>query len=220
MLCSGSSAPALVIGEAGIVLKRFLSARLLTAAFREELSGRERAVTAGREVLGVAGTFRVPIGLAVPGRDAVEGARVVRLAGVADTVLVLAMRSELAVEARDILLGLAEIPSLLFSSPDGFSSTELTDCRFGCVAAPGVNVVVLVGLRTVAGVGRAGGLVSELAPTDLAAEEAAVGLVAVDNRGVVVLVKGFVDGLVALGLTVEVGVSSPLEEACLSMRRV
>ena len=196
LLSSGSSAPVLAAGEAGIVLSRFFSARVLGTTFREEVVasglGRVVVLVAVREVLGVAGTFLAPTGLAALGRVDVVGWRVVRLAGVAATVLEVAVRSALVFEAKDILLGLADIPALPFSSPDGLSSTELTDCLFWWAAVAGFEeVVVLAGFLTVVVVGRAGGLLRELPPFALAAEEVVDGLVEVDSLGV----DGFVKGL-------------------------
>jgi hypothetical protein len=215
-------------GEAGIVLRRFFSARAPapTPPFREteEVRGLDRevaVVVAVREVLGVAGTFLVgPIGLLAPCRAAVEGCRVVRREGVAATVLAVEVRSELVDVASDILLGLADMPSLLLSSPDGLSSTEPADGLLECAPAVGVDVEV-VGLRTllvVDVVGRAGGLLRELPPAGLAADEVEVDERRVpveERRGAVGLVNGRVGGTGVFVLRVVV--SSPREEACLSM---
>lgn len=117
-------------------------------------------------------------------------------------------------EANDILLGLADIPSFLFSSPEALSSTELTDGFVPWLVVAVVdNVDVLVGLRAVdVVVGRAGGLLRELLPLALAAEAVVEGREEVDSLGA----EGFVTGLgVALDdLNLE---SSVLEGACLSM---
>ena len=98
----------------------------------EEVRGFDREVeaTAGREVAGVAGTFFAPTGLAALGRVVEEVGTVVRFAGVAATVLDTAARSEVVDGARDILFGLADMPSLPFSSPEGFSSMEPPDGLF------------------------------------------------------------------------------------------
>lgn len=108
-----------------MVLNRFLSPMEVAPRFldMDEVKGFERGVVRVRMVLGVEGTFLTPVGLVVVCR-VVEGWRVVRRADVVD------VRSEERLGANDILLGLADIPSLLFSSPDGFSSTELADCLF------------------------------------------------------------------------------------------
>lgn len=75
LLCSASSAPGLVAGDAGIVLRRFFSARAPAPTFREATVARglERAVVlvVVREVLGVVGAFLVPTGLAALVRVAV-----------------------------------------------------------------------------------------------------------------------------------------------------
>lgn len=116
------------------MLKRFFSPiALIPILLEEEGEGRGRTVvvTGVRVVLGVAATFLAPTGLLVACRlDAVEGCVVVRLAGVAAADFVVGVRSEEADGASDILLGFAEMPSLLFSSPEGFSSTVLSEPLF------------------------------------------------------------------------------------------
>ena len=95
----------------------------------EAVKGFVREVVAERMVLGVEGTFFTPGGLVVFCRTE-DGWMVVRREGVAAVAFVVAALSVLVFDANDILLGLADMPSLLFSSPEGFSSTELADCLF------------------------------------------------------------------------------------------
>lgn len=146
---------------------------------------------------------------------------VVRRAGVALTVLVVDIRSVLVFDASDILLGRADMPSLLFSSPDGFSSTELADCLFWWAATEVEEVPV--GLRTggvVVVVGLAGGLLRELAPAGLAAEEVVevvVGRVPVDSLGATDLVGNLGGGCVVFALRVAVSSVRAGREEVLSM---
>lgn len=115
-----------------MVLKRFFSAPAPAPTFLEveDTNGLGRGVTVEREVVGVAGTLRAPGGLVTLGRAEVDGVAVVRRAGVAETDFSVEVRSALVDGASDALVGLADIPALVFSSPERLSSTELTDCLF------------------------------------------------------------------------------------------
>lgn len=172
------------------------------------VSGRVREVGAAvvRVVEGVTGAFLATIGLLAVGRAVVvEGAIVVRRAGVAATDFKAEVRSEV-VDANDILFGFADMPSLLFSSPDGLSSTVLSDSLFLWVPMEEVEEWP-IGLRTVdvVAVGLAGGLLSE-PPRDVReADEVVVGLVVVESLGAAVLVTGFAaDGVAVFGFKVVV----------------
>ena len=107
--------------------------------------------------------------------------------------------------ASDILFGLAEMPSLPFSSPEGLSSTVVSDPLFLWVAVEAVGVAA-AGLRTVDAVvlGRAGGLLSEPVTAGLVAEDVVDGRAAVDSLGVADLVAGLIAGCVVFALTVVV----------------
>lgn len=182
------------------MLSRFLSGRRAPAPIFlevEEVNGLDRAVAGVavvRDVLGVAANFFVAVGLLVLCRDRVEGWTVVRRPGAAVAVFEDEVRSELVDGASDILFGLADMPSLLFSSPDGLSSTELADCLFWWDAVVGVEVVPGV-LRTVVVVGLAGGLLREPPTAGLAVEEAVVpGRAPVESLGAVGLVTGLEAG--------------------------
>lgn len=124
------------------------------------------------------------------------------------------MRSDAVTGANEILFGLAVMPSLLFSSPDGLSSIELADVRFWCAAAKGVEAV-LVGFLTAVVAGRAGGLLRELPRAGLTVDEAGVVRGPVESLGATLLVKGRVGGVIVLCFGVDV--SSPRKEPCLSM---
>lgn len=115
-----------------MVLKRFFSPTLPVPTFleAEETKGLDRGVTVDRDVLGVDGTFRAPVGLVMLCRVEVKEVTVVRRAGVAAVDLRVDVRSALVDDASETRLGFAAIPPLLFSSPDGLSSTELTDGLF------------------------------------------------------------------------------------------
>ena len=103
--------------------------------------------------------------------------------------------------ASDILFGFAEMPSFVFTSPGGLSSTVLSDPLFLWSATVGVEAW-LVGLRTVDAevLGLAGGLLSEPPTGASVAEEVVDGREAVDNLGVADLVTGFVVGCVCFAL--------------------
>ena len=125
LFSSDGTASDTTAGEAGIVLKRL---RPGTAAFRrdEEDKGLVRAVEGivDREV-GVDGVLRVPPGLVTEGRDAAE---IGFLAGVeAVIVLEVDVLSAVVGGATDILLGLADMPSFVWSSAP---STELSEVCF------------------------------------------------------------------------------------------
>ena len=210
LLSSGSSAPVFTTGDAGIVLRRFFSPSAPVPTVLEEAEAKGRArlvvVVAGvRAIVGPVATFLAPTGLLLICRaDVVEVCRVVRRAGVAGMDFVAGVRSEDVVGANDILLGLADMPSLVFSLSGGFSSTVPSEPLFLWVAVEGVDVVA-GGLRTVEVevliLGLAGGLLNELPRIGLAAEEVVVGREEVDSRGAAVLVAGLVAGWV-LALTV------------------
>lgn len=197
LLSSGSSTSCLAAGDAGMVLSRFFSANPEVPAFLEveEVSGLDRVVPATvelRVVLGVMGVrLVVPIGLATLCRvEVVEDGTTVRLAGVAATV-----PDEVVDGASDMRLGLAEMPSLPFSSPEAFSSTGPPEGLFWCAAVdedetdPAGRRTVVVAVEE----GLAGGLLRELEPPMLvlAAEEEGVGRVPVDSLGAVGFVNGF-----------------------------
>lgn len=165
-----------------------------------------------------AGVFVVAVGLFTADRTvllvAVDG--VVFLTGVVAVAVVLlapeAARSVLAVDAMDSLLGFADRPSRLDSSPE--ASTEATEGRALCNELV-VVAALLVGRLTVdvVVVGRAGGLLNELLVAVAVAlvEDVAVGLVALlvpDSRGATGLVSGRLGGTVVLPRMEDV-VSSP-----------
>jgi hypothetical protein len=112
--------------------------------------------------------------------------------------------------ARDILLGLAEMPSFFLSS---LASTELKDVLFkwdGVVVA-----VAEIGFFAVDAVGRAGGLL-KVVVGEARVAEVAVGFVKVDVRGATGLVKGRFGGTPVLGV---VGVFAALGLAVFSAVR-
>jgi hypothetical protein len=185
-----------------MVLKRGFWPTAAEPTEREEevASGRERAVVVAgvRLVLGVAGTFRAPVGLVVLClAEVVRGWVEVRRAGVAETDFAVEVRSDEADGANDILLGLADIPSLLFSSPEG--STVLSESLFLWIPVEEEVEVRLGGFRTAAlvVVGLARGLLKEPPMDGLLAEEddvVVVGRVLVDSRGAADLVAGLTAG--------------------------
>lgn len=87
------------------------------------------------------------------------------------------------------------MPSLLFSSPDGFSSIELADCLFWWAGVV-VEGVVRVVRRVEVVVGLAGGLLRELVAACRVVDEVAVvvGRVPVDSLGATDLVGGLAGG--------------------------
>ncbi len=217
LLSADSSAPDLTTGDAGIVLRRFFSATapVVTDLEEDEAASRGLAgvVTDERELVGTVAGFLASIGLVVPWRAVVvEGWTVVRRAGEAATDFVVEVDG-----ASDILLGFAEMPSLPFSSPEGFPSTVLSEPRVLWVTTEGVAFVV-AGLRTVDAVvlGRAGGLLSEPPTADFVAVDVVDGRAAVDIRGVADLVTGLAAGDVfAFGVVVSSFVSMLMCEGCI-----
>ena len=209
LLSSDSSAPDLAAGEAGIVLRRFFSPTgAVPRGLEDEARVRGRAgVVAGvRALIGVAATFLALLGLVVVCRlDVAEGCTVVRLAGVAVTDLVVPVRSDEVDGASDMRFGFAVMPSLLFSSPEGFSSMVLPESLFLWAVIEEVETVV-AGLRAVDAVviGLAGGLLNELPTTGLVAVDVVDGREAVESLGAADLVTGFATGCGVFALRVVV----------------
>jgi hypothetical protein len=167
----------------------------------EGTGGRVRVeeVTGVRVVVGAAAIFLEPTGLLAVGLGAVvEGWMLVRLAGVAATGFVAEARSDEVAGANDILLGFADMPSFVFSSPEGFSSTVLSESLFLRVTVAGLRSEDEVVL------GLAGGLLRELPTVGLLAVEAMGGREDVGSLGEAVLVNGLVAGCAVFGLRVVV----------------
>lgn len=166
------------------MLKRFLSVAV-TFLVEVEDRGLVRAVVgAGVRDAGTAGVLRIPGGLVNEDRDVVV---VAFLAGVG--VDAVDGRDVVVDGARDILLGLADMPSLFLSSE---ASTELREVRLRWEGVLDAGVE-LVGFFTVETLGRAGGLF-RVAVGDVFVAEVAVGLVRVEVRGATGLVSGRLGG--------------------------
>lgn len=200
-----------------MVLRRGLSVASVERPIEVALPAVPVRVVRVAEVVGV---FRRPLGLVTEGRVVVVGRIEVLLAGVPTTprAVGVAARSTMVDGARDIRLGLAEIPSFLSSALS--SLTELSDVRDPCVPVV-AGVVVEIVLRAVLGtVDRTGGLLREEEVVDLDVEVGAVRDVVVDGtiREEVVVVLGAIRGRRALAVPVLGVAFSSLLLSAMAMR--
>ena len=207
LFSSEGAASLVTTGDAGIVLKRFFSG-VVSFLSEEDDVGLVRMTEVAVRDVGVAGGRPGSDGLVTEGRNAVVGAFLTGVEGV--VLLEVGILSVLVAGAKDILFGLAEMPSFFLSSA---ASTELTG---SCLRWEGVGVVALLdeGRLTVEVFGRAGGLLRVVVDDDLEAEVAG-GLVDVAVRGATGFVNGLLGGtpvlVEVLGLSSErAGALSPI----------